>query len=327
MTPNFSQSEVQTHLWEFIHEFRDQVVEKLAKKIDFIIIYGSAVRFEFVPGKSDVDIVIQIFKESDRVSVGKEATKLFWKTAKKYPELGFGEALSTSKEKKRNAIGKILEGMEKSAGLYVPVFIFVKGEVDWKRGELKQANLVREIGKRFLVPERTVFLRFKQEGVMLYGRDIRKTIKVKLTLMDRLRLGMVPQLVSLGGVLTVLFVPKKGLGYATKALLYQTDSLLATFDRYRQLERDKKIEESQKILLEQYTALLEKVLRLKLDHTKGFLKPRDFELFRDAVKLKWGHKKLGRFQTVWFCWRAFWFILRSNLRAVAYLLLMDRVKR
>ena len=77
MKTKLTKKQAQEVVWQFIYEFRDEVVAGLKDKIDFIIIYGSAVRREFVPGKSDVDIIIQIFKESDRKPVEEKATELF----------------------------------------------------------------------------------------------------------------------------------------------------------------------------------------------------------------------------------------------------------
>lgn len=82
MKIKIDKNQAQEIVWRFIYEFRDSVVSELKEKIDFIIIYGSAVRGEFVPGKSDVDIIIQIFNESDRKSFEKIATELFGKQLK-----------------------------------------------------------------------------------------------------------------------------------------------------------------------------------------------------------------------------------------------------
>ena len=71
-----SKFQIQDRVWQFIHEFRDAVVSELEEKIDFIIIYGSAVRREFVPGKSDVDIVIQVLRDKDVVE--KRASEIFF---------------------------------------------------------------------------------------------------------------------------------------------------------------------------------------------------------------------------------------------------------
>lgn len=318
--------QAQEMVWRFIYEFRDVVVKELKNKIDFIIIYGSSVRCEFVPSKSDVDIVFQIFKKSDRDVVEKKATELFWRIAKKYPELGFEKSLSVSKKKKRNALTEILEKIEQSSFLYVPVFVFVKGEINWKSGELKSDNPLIKLGQNLLIPQRSVFLRFKQEGRILYGRDIRKEIKVKLTLFDRLRLGTAPQLLSFIGLLISPIIYKKACGYGIKALLYQIDSLLTAISTYEKMERDRKIERNQKVLMEEFTARLEKLIRLKLDHNKGTLRHSDFKLFTLAIQLKWGEKKLGYFQTMLFCLKANWFIMRSNGRAIAYLFVKQACK-
>ena len=318
-----TKKQAQKMVWKFIHEFRDRVVPSIKDKLDFIIIYGSAVRREFVPGKSDVDIVFQILKQEDKKYVEEKTTEIFWETAKKYPKLQFEKSLSVSKNKKRNAITKILEKAEQSSFLYVPVFVFVKGEIDWEKGELHSDNPLIKLGQSLLIPQRTVFLRFKQEGEILFGRDIRKDIKIRLTIMDRLRLGAAPQLLSLVGVMVSVIAPKKARGYAIKALLYQVDSLLTALSEYEKMERVEKIKKDQKMLLEEYTEHLQKLIFLRLDYTKGALRPSDFRLLTDAMKLKWGEKRLSYFGTIWFCHKAWFFILRANLRAIILLFLRN----
>jgi predicted nucleotidyltransferase len=321
MKQKLIRSQVQETVWKFINEFRDLTVDELSGKIDFIIIYGSAVRCEFVPGKSDVDILVQIFKKSDREEVEKRVAELFWKVAKKYPELQFEKSLSVSRNKKKTLLTGLLEKLEKGAFLYVPVFVFAKGEIDWVRGELHSKNPLIKIGQGLLIPQRSVFLRFKQEGEVLYGRDIRKEIKIRLTVMDRLRVGAAPQFLSFIGFFVSCVTPKKGLGYAVKALLYQVDALLTALADYKKMERSEKIAKNEKMLLQDYTALLHKITRMKLDYTKGALRPSDFKLFSEAIELKCGEKKLGYFSTIWFCLKANWFIVRSNARAIAYLVI------
>lgn len=321
VSKRLSKTQAQKMVWQFIHEFRDGLVPHIKDKLDFIIIYGSVVRGEFVPGKSDVDIVFQVFKQEDKNPVEKKATEIFWETAKKYPELQFEKSLSVSEHKKRNAITKILEKAEQASFLYVPVFVFVKGEIDWKKGELHSSNPLIKLGQSFLIPQRTVFLRFKQEGEMLFGRDVRKDIKIRLTIMDRLRLGAAPQLLSLVGVMVSVIAPKKARAYAIKALLYHIDSLLTALSEYEKMGRIEKIKKDQKMLLQEYTDHLQKLIFLRLDYTKGALRPADFRLFTDAMKLKWGEKRLSYFGTIRFCYRAWFFILRSNLRAIMLIFL------
>lgn len=208
----------------------------------------------------------------------------------------------------------------------MPVFVFVKGEIDWKNGELHTDNPLIKIGQNLLVPQRSVFLRFKQEGRILYGRDVRKEMRIKLTIMDRLRLGLAPQLLSLIAFLISFIAPKKARSYAVKALLYQIDSLLTAIADYEKIERSAKIEKNQKILLEEFTERLEKLIQIKLDFSKGALRPSDFHLFSDAIKIKWGEIKLTYLQTIWFSLKANWFIVRLNMRAIIYLFIKRTYK-
>ncbi len=324
MKQNLSKKEAQELVWKFINEFRDRVVVNFSNLIDFIIIYGSSVRGEFVPGKSDVDIVIQILKKEDKEMVEKIATEIFWEVVKKYPSLDFEKSLSTSHEKKRNALTAVLEKIEKKSFLFVPIFVFSKGEIDWKKGEFHSNNPLIKAGQKVLVPQRTVFLRFKQEGKILYGRDIREEIDIQLTIFDRLRLGILPLLLSFIGFVLSPFIPDKSRSYTVKALLYQIDALLTALSDYEQMQRDEKINKAQKMLLSEFTERLQKLLFLKLDHTRGILRPMDFNLFQVAVEIKWGSKKLNYFQNLWFAFKAFFFILRSNSRALALIMIRNK---
>lgn len=314
-------ADIQKRLWKFIYSWRDEVVKTVGDTIDFIIIYGSSVRGEFVPGKSDVDIVIQIFANADKKWVEDKTTKIFWRLAKHYPDLQFDEALSTSKSKKRTAVTTVLEKIEQSSFLYVPVFVFTQGEIDWIHGELKSDNPLINLGQALIVPQRSIFLRFKQEGVILFGRDIRQEIRVRLTLLDRLRLGVAPQLLSFIGLFISPIAPKKAQRYSSKALLYQIDGLLTALDHYGKLARAQKIAESEQLLLTDFTEKLRHLIHLKLDHTKGMLQPSDFGLFYEALLIKQEVKKLSHTQTIAFSLRSWWFIVRANLRAIAYILL------
>lgn len=312
---------VQNRVWRFIEDFRDRTVELYESKIDFIIIYGSAVRGEFVPGKSDVDILVQIFRAEEKEEIEKGAADIFWEIAKDYPDLQFEKSLSVAKDKQGGAVSKFLEKIERSSFLYVPVFVFAKGEIDWEKGELKSEDPLVVIGQNLLVPQRSVFLRFKQEGRILFGRDVRKEIKIRLTLADRLRQGFAPQVIALAGFLVSPFAADKARSYSIKALLYQIDALLVAIDHYRTMGKLEKIEKEKQLLLDDFTGRLSKILKISLDAGKGLLRPGDFELFQFAIALKWGEVGLTPLQTVGFSLRACWFIFRCNLRAVGYLLL------
>ncbi|KKP36927.1 hypothetical protein A2483_01390 [Candidatus Peregrinibacteria bacterium RIFOXYC2_FULL_33_13] len=321
---NLSSKQIQKTVWEFIYNFRDQIIKKHGSQIDFIIIYGSAVRKEFVPGKSDIDMIIQIFNKDKKEKIEKDATKFFWETAQKYPELKFDKSLSISKKQKKSPLDKVLKKVEKSAFLYVPIFIFTKGEINWEKGEINTKNALVNIGKHLLVPQRSVFLKFKLEGKILYGRDIRQEIQIKLTLFDRLRLGGAPQLLSFLSFILSFITPQKAQNYAVKALLYQIDGLLTAISDYKKISQQKKIAQSQKILLEEFTQKLEKVLKIKLNYTKGILKNHDFLLFQKAIELKKSTIHLNRLQTIFFCFQAWFFIIRCNLRALVYILLFGK---
>jgi hypothetical protein len=318
---NYPKTAIQKRLWSFIYEFRDTLVEKYAAKVAFIIIYGSAVRGEFVAKKSDVDILIQVLRPQDKVILEKNAGKIFWQIARDYPELGFKESLSVSKKKQQTLFSSFLTKAEKASFLFVPVFIFSLGEIDWKNGVLHSKNPLVLLGSQLLVPQRSVFLKFKHEGRILFGRDIRKEIKIRLTLLDRLRLGTAPQLLSWIGFLSAPFAVKKARSYAAKALLYQIDGLLTALSNYRKLTREQKITRTKKILIEDFARELQTILRLNLNFRKTLLQQKDFSLFEKAAAVKAETIKLNRYQTLQFCFQAWWFIVRSNLQTISYLIL------
>jgi hypothetical protein len=88
------------------------------------------------------------------------------------------------------------------------------------------------------------------------------------------------------------------------------------------MNQSDKITENEKILLQEFTESLEKLIGLKLNYTRGILRPSDFRLYQEAIDLKWlRSKKLSRLKTLWFNLRAFSFIARSNLRATAFLMI------
>ncbi|MDP2974054.1 MAG: nucleotidyltransferase domain-containing protein, partial [Candidatus Diapherotrites archaeon] len=63
----------------FLQEFVSALAEKHAKDIDFILLFGSAARGEFVLGKSDVDLIIQVKSDEKRKEVEAFAEKVFWR--------------------------------------------------------------------------------------------------------------------------------------------------------------------------------------------------------------------------------------------------------
>ena len=310
----------QERVWQFIRAFRNNVVATCADKIDFIIIYGSAVRKEFVPNKSDVDIIIQIYNKEDKAFIEKTATDIFWRITNQYKDLGFHESLSTS-SKEEKILEKTLQTLEAASFLYVPVFVLVKGDIDWKKGNIKSDNPLINIGKHLLIPQRSVFLKFKQEGEVLYGRDIRQEIDITITKLDRLRISLAPLFLSKFGILLSPISTKKSVSYTTKALLYHIDGLLGTIDQYKKMNRDEKIEKNKKILLEEFTMSLSALFHIQLDHTKGSLTTKDILSFKKAINIKWGEIHLSKWQTILFSIKAHWFIVRSTFRAILYIII------
>ena len=67
---------------ELVEKFLDDFVEKITgiygKKIDFILLFGSAARGEWKRGLSDVDMIIQLKDASIKDEFYKKTEEIFW---------------------------------------------------------------------------------------------------------------------------------------------------------------------------------------------------------------------------------------------------------
>jgi len=127
---------------KFLEELVEKVTDRYSGDIDFIILFGSAARGEFRQGVSDIDLVIQLKNGQRQYEIEKFATEIFWDLNKKY-QTKFEKVLSTTKSK--NLVDNFFKGIEKEAHLYVPIFVFPSGWLDWEKGRITRLEVAIDI--------------------------------------------------------------------------------------------------------------------------------------------------------------------------------------
>ena len=283
-----------------VEKFLNQLVKKITSKhkkdIDFIIIYGSAARGEFIKGVSDIDLLIQVLSDKKTEHVKKYATAAFWDLNKKY-KMNFEK--SCSKSKSKTLLVRILRRIEEEAQLYTPLFVFGPNDLDWKNCRVKKKGL--KFGANIIFPQASVFINFKNEGKILYGRDIRKVINPKMNLWEKFKVITVPAYLAALGILTAAFVPDKATGYCNKAILYEVNAALMYLDKLK------------KGTLKQREKQLKKLIEFHLDIKYNLMNPKYFDIIEEALEHKRNGFKGGRLTAVSYAIRCFRFIALMNI--------------
>ena len=288
---------------KFLRQLVSEITEKYGKEIDFIILFGSAARGEFRKGVSDIDLVIQLKNENRQKEIEEFAGKVFWKLNKKY-NTEFEKVLSTVKSKR--ILDNFLKSVEREAHLYVPIFVFPPGWLDWEK-----ARIIRPLWKPaaiFFIHQAFIFEKFKEEGKILYGRDIRPLIKPKITFWERWKAIQIPFWISLFSVLIFPLALKRAVKYATKAVLYELDSALDFIGIKPKIKQEKIETLKQKSI----GAFEKRIFDLHFKLTFNLISTRDLEIFDQASQVKLGSLILTRKQSVKFIFQIFWFIVRTN---------------
>lgn len=288
----------------FLHEFVERLSEKFGKELDFVLLFGSAARSEFVLGKSDVDLVIQVKDKGSVKKVEEYATLLFWKLDKKHGTM-LKKVCSTGVGK--NILENFVKGVEKQTRLYKPFEVFGPKDIDWRRGMIKRLDLMP--GAILVASQLTLLYKMKHEGRILFGRDIRKEIKPRFTLWEKLKSIWVPQSLSFIGVLLSPFLPKKAVGYAVKSIFYELESVSIVLKS--------KVGEKEKLAGEfaDSTSFNQRALddlRFFIEVKLGLLKKDKLLFVEKAANVKRYGFEGGRVQAAKFCWKAFWVIYSSN---------------
>ncbi|MCU0638067.1 MAG: nucleotidyltransferase domain-containing protein [Methanothrix sp.] len=223
----------------FLEDFVRELGGACGSDIDFILLFGSAARGEFILGKSDVDLVISV-KSNKAVRVVEQfAEPLFWRLDEKHGMM-FKRVVSTGKS------GSLLEDaikkLEKQARLYKPFEVFGPDDIDWRAGRVKRLDLLP--GAALVASQLTLFYKMKHEGKILFGRDIRPEIEPRFSLWEKLKAIWVPQSIAFASIILALPLPQKAVAYAVKALFYEVDSVNLFQKNMVPLGQEKRIQEA-----------------------------------------------------------------------------------
>lgn len=296
-------SEDQQIIDKFLIELTEEIATTYGDHVDFIILFGSAARGEFKRGVSDIDLVIQLKDDEKLKQIEDFATEVFWQLDKKY-NTEFEKVLSTVRSK--DIIDGWFKKVEETGHLYVPIFVFPPGWVDWERGRFTRP--LWRSAAIFFIHQAFILKRFKEEGKILWGRDIRPYIHPNVNFWERWKAIQIPFWISLFSVLILPISRQKALKYSVKAVLYELDSALDFVDS-RAKPKEEKVADLKKTAT--FTIDL-KFLNLYLSLALSLLRSKDLEIFNTASKVKSKEISLTNKEKVRFVWKSFWFITRTN---------------
>jgi len=292
----------------FLQDFVKELSQAWGSDIDFMLLFGSAARGEFVLGKSDIDLVIQVKSQGAVHPVESFAVPLFWRLDQKHGT-EFKRVLSTAEAD--GYLETFIKALEKQARLYKPFEVFGPQDIDWSRGKIRRLDLLP--GATLVASQLTLLYKMKHEGVILYGRDIRPEIHPRFTRWEKLKAIWVPQTLALSSIILAPFLPQKAVGYATKAIFYELDSVNLFLTNAipagdARLQGFASATQFRDYLLDDLRFYLE----LKLD----LLSPQKREFVKEAARIKReGFSGSGR-AALDFCLKAFEVILVTNAAAI-----------
>ncbi len=296
-------SEDQQIIDKFLVELTEKVATTYGDHIDFIILFGSAARGEFKRGVSDIDLVIQLKDGEKLKQIEDFTTEVFWQLDKKY-STEFEKVLSTVKSK--DIVDGWFKKVEETGHLYVPIFVFPPGWIDWERGRFTRP--LWRSAAIFFIHQAFILKRFKEEGKILWGRDIRPYIHPNINFWERWKAIQIPFWISLFSILILPISRQKALKYSVKAVLYELDSALDFVDS-RAKAKEEKVADLKKTAT--FTIDL-KFLNLYLSLALSLLQSKDLEIFNTASKVKSKEISLTNKEKVRFVWKSFWFITQTN---------------
>ncbi|HUS76927.1 MAG TPA: nucleotidyltransferase domain-containing protein [Methanothrix sp.] len=288
----------------FLEEFVGELGKALGSEIDFILLFGSAARGEFILGKSDVDLVIQAKSDAAVRNVEQLAELLFWRLDEKHGTQ-FKRVVSTGEG--GSLLEDALKFLETQARLYKPFEVFGPDDIDWRSGKIKRLNLLP--GATLVASQLTLFYKMKHEGKILFGRDIRPEIKPRFTWWEKLKAIWAAQSIAFASVILALLLPQKAVGYAVKALFYEVDSVNI-------IQRGMVPPGQEKMAsFASATKFQENVLddvRFFLEKKLGLLSEQKIQLLRRAAQIKREGFCGGRMEALYFSLTAFGTIWQTN---------------
>lgn len=288
----------------FLEEFVSGLVGSMGDDMDFILLFGSAARGEFILGKSDVDLIIQTKSDAAVRRVERFAESLFWRLDEKHG-MQFEKVLSTGVSE------SILEGsikfLEKHVRLYKPFEVFGPNDIDWNEGLIKRPDLLP--GAVLVASQLTLLYKMKYEGKILFGRDVRPEINPRFTCWERLKAIMVPQSIAFASFVLALILPQKATGYAVKALFYEVDSVNIYQKSVIPPHQEKMRSFAEASQFE--NAVFDR-LRFLLEKNLGLSSEQKLELLRKAAAVKRHGFHGSRWEALRFCLVAFGAIWQTN---------------
>ncbi|MCP3686398.1 MAG: nucleotidyltransferase domain-containing protein [bacterium] len=291
---------------KFIRELVKEIVKKHKKDIDFMILYGSAARGEFIKGVSDIDLVIQTKDETAVKPINKNSAEIFWKLNKKY-KTGFEKSC---KKSSNSLLGKVTRKLEKQAQLFTPLFVFGPKDMDWEKGYINKKDLI--LGAILIASQPTIFYKFKHEGKICYGRDIRKEINPRFNLWERYKGLVIPQHLIVFAMFIVPVMPRTAVKYCTKAILYEQDSALVYLNEILSMKKNKKLELEKATQFDLETKKLNQIIEFNLSLKYNFVKPKYFGIIEEALDYKRNGFQKGRKKAVSYVFRSLRFVLLLN---------------
>ncbi|MCK6462325.1 MAG: nucleotidyltransferase domain-containing protein [Candidatus Pacebacteria bacterium] len=296
----------------FVRELSDNVGRKFNDDIDFIILYGSAARGEFVKGASDIDLLIQTKSDGNVEEIKNYATEIFWKLDEKYGT----EFQKVCAKEAKTGVEKVFKSIESKTPLFAPLFVYGPNDLDWVNGKVLKKGVA--LGANLFASQYSVFLNFKRDGKVYWGRDITREIKVQGTGWEKLKGILIPQYFSIVSLIMWPFpvLWKKGVKYAIKAVLYDVDAVLIYLDRIEKSKLEDKIKifkdetysEKLGVFLKEYVRM---VSRFKKD-----LLPKQAGIINESLGYKINGFKGGRLKALFYILRVIKFVHVSNLIAV-----------
>lgn len=283
---------------ELVMGFLEEFASRLSAMhdIDFILLFGSAARGEWKRGVSDVDMIIQVQNQREKGEIKKHAEELFWMLDEKYGTR-FREVCSTSREAGDKIEGLLKKGQRK-VRLYAPFEVLGPSDVDWGKGEFKDTFF--KLALDLAAPKYLLLAKMKTEGRVIYGRDVTKIIRLKISWYERVKAILVPHHLSFFSILVSPFAPGTASKMAIKAAIYSVESSL--YYLKKPIGRGIK------------AALAELELEI------GRSRYASAEHFRRAYELKYliGEIEISRWDSFWFCLRTFYEVVKLNWWAVLH---------
>lgn len=278
----------------FLNEFASKLSS--LHDLDFILLFGSAARGEWKRGVSDVDLIIQVKNQGEKKEIKKRAEELFWVLDEKHDTM-FREVCSTSEEAEDRVEGLLKKGQRK-VRLYAPFEVLGPKDVNWEKGEFRDTFL--KLGLDLVAPKYLLLAKMKTEGKVIYGWDITRTIRLKISWYERVKAILVPHHLSFLAALLSPLAPGMAAKMAIKAAIYSVESSL--YYLKKPIGRGIK------------AALAELELEI------GRSRYASAEHFRRAYELKYliGEIKITRWNSFRFCLRTFYEVVKLNWWAILH---------